>query len=121
MSQRPPSQTGCAWVTGVVHFMPHAPQCIASLVVSAHVPPHSVGVLAGHPETHVPRAHIGVLASHFVPHAPQSVACVISVSQPISASFEQGAQPFAHDAALNTQLPAEHETEPVTFGNAVQS
>lgn len=121
MSQLPFSQTGCACVTEVVHGWPHAPQCIASVVVSAHVPPHSVGALAGQPETHIPRAHIGVLGSHFTPHAPQSVACVTSVSQPSSASFEQCAQPFAHDAALKTQVPAEHDTVPVTFGNAVQS
>jgi hypothetical protein len=34
-----------------VHALPHAPQLLLLLVVSAHVPPQSVGVVDGHPET----------------------------------------------------------------------
>ncbi|HET6333392.1 MAG TPA: hypothetical protein VFG30_09280 [Polyangiales bacterium] len=89
--------------------------------MSAHVPPHSVGVAAGHPETHVPLEHIGVLASHWTPHLPQFVGAVTSVSQPSIGSSEQCAQPFAHEVALKTQTSPEHVTGPATLGSVVQS
>jgi hypothetical protein len=89
--------------------------------VSAHVPPHSVGVAAGHPETHVPLEHMGVLGSQATPHFPQFVGVVMSVSQPSIESSEQCAQPFAHEAAFKTQTSPEHVAGPATLGSAVQS
>jgi hypothetical protein len=119
--QRPPRHVGCACAIVVEHIVSHVPQCIVSFIVSAHVPPQSVGDVAGQPETHVPSEHIGVLASHATPHLPQFVGCVMSVSQPISGSSEQCAQPFAHDVVLTVQTSPLQRTGPATFGKRVQS
>jgi len=50
-----------AFATLVEHAVEHVPQWLALLVVSVHVPLHSVGVAAGQPEPHVEFEHTGVL------------------------------------------------------------
>jgi hypothetical protein len=45
-------QVAVACCTCVVHALPHVLQLFVSFVVSTHVEPHSVGVLAGQPEAH---------------------------------------------------------------------
>jgi hypothetical protein len=57
LHKKPPhalfAHVGVACETVVVHVLPHVLQLFGSVAVSTHVEPHSVGVLAGQPETHV--------------------------------------------------------------------
>jgi hypothetical protein len=66
----PLTHLAVALATLVEHAFPQVPQSLALLVASTHVPPQSVGVAAGQPETHVDREHTGVLPLHAYP-APQ--------------------------------------------------
>jgi hypothetical protein len=74
-----------AFAIDVVHAWLHIPQLFRSLVVSAHVDPHSIAP-ASHPETHAytfpEPAQSGVPEPHTTPHAPQLLAVSIGVSQP---------------------------------------
>ena len=120
----PPEHAACALATIVVHAFPHAPQLLALLVVLTHVPPQSVGVPAGHPETHayVPPEpeHTGVAPAQAVLQFPHVAACEMSVSQPSDGLPLQSIQPGAHDDGPMTHAPAEHDTAPLTCGRPVQ-
>jgi hypothetical protein len=102
-------------------LLSHEPQRFASDSRSAQLFPHNVGAVAGQPETQVPFEHIGVSAAQAFPHPPQFSGCVTSVSQPVSGSLPQCAQPLAQAAALNEQAPAEHVVVPTTCGKREQS
>jgi hypothetical protein len=111
------------------HIMPpvqalsQAPQCWLSVMTSTHALPQSVGVAAGQPEEQPSGpAQTGVPPLHAVVQSPQCSAVLMSVSQPNSKSMEQLAHPAAHAEPSNSHLPSgEHVTEPLTFGNNVQS
>jgi hypothetical protein len=91
---------------------PQALQSLALLVVSTQlVPPQSVGVEAGQPETQPEAEQTGVAAPHTVGLAavlqpPQLAGWVMSVSQPLLARPSQSAKPAAH--AVTTQAEALH-------------
>jgi hypothetical protein len=56
-----------ALATPVEHAFPQVPQSLALLVASTHVPPQSVGVAAGQPETQVDPEHTGAAPLHACP------------------------------------------------------
>lgn len=67
-------------------------------------------------------AHSGVAPEHVVVQLPQWAGTVTSVSQPLSATVPQWAQPEAHADGAKAHWPDEsHETVPVTWASAVQS
>jgi hypothetical protein len=72
------THAGRALATLVVQALPHIAQSFAVLVVSTHVPEHTVVALEGHVAAHayVPPepAQSGVLPVHLLPHAPQLAA-----------------------------------------------
>jgi hypothetical protein len=120
------AQVAWAWATLVMHAFPQVMQLFALLVVSTHVPLHSVGVLAGHPETHPNVAfepeHTGVPPLQVVVQPPQCVGWVMSVSQPSAARPLQSAHPGAQEDPGNAHcLSAPHVVGPVTFASWVQS
>jgi len=55
-----PAHAAVALAMPVEHAFVHEPQLLTLLVVSTHVPPQSVGVAAGQPETHAELMHTGV-------------------------------------------------------------
>jgi hypothetical protein len=119
--QLPLSHTAWACVTPVVHLLSHCPQWLALLPRSTHVLPHKLGVCVGQPGLQPLAEHTGVVAGHRTPHAPQWLGSVMSVSQPVSASPEQFAQPGAQAVGAKLHRPsAEQETAPDTCGRAVQ-
>jgi hypothetical protein len=118
----PLAHVGCALVTSFGHPSPHPLQSLALLVVSTQVPLHSVGVVAGQPDTQVPAAHTGSFAGHALVHEPQVAGFVMSVSQPSSGFPSQSAQPVAHADAGKLHAPAAvHDVAPATCARLVQS
>lgn len=75
-------QDAVALATVVVQAVPQAPQWLASLVVSAHVLPHSVGVVLGQPEAQAEATQTGVPASalHWVEQPPQWFASFVRLT-----------------------------------------
>ena len=63
---------------------------------------------------------MGVVPEHCTSQRPQCAGTVTSVSQPVSGSFVQFAQPGAHDVLAKLQPPAEQDTAPVTCCSVVQ-
>jgi hypothetical protein len=94
------AQSGVAFASE--QAAPQALQSFTLLVVSTQlVPPQSVGVPAGQPETQPEAEHTGVAAAHAVGFAavlqpPQLAGWVMSVSQPLLARPSQSANPAAH-------------------------
>jgi hypothetical protein len=116
------AHVGCALVTSFGQASPQPLQSFALLVVSTHVPLHSVGVPTGQPETQVPPAHTGSFAGHALVHEPHVAGRVTSVSQPSSGLPLQSAQPAAHAEAGKLHAPAAvHDVAPATCGRSVQS
>jgi len=116
------AHVGCAFGTELGHVTPQPLQSFALLVVSTHVPLHSVGVPVGQPDTHVPPAQTGSFAGHTLVHDPQVPGFVMSVSQPSSGFPSQSAQPVAHADAGKLQAPAAvHDVAPATCARFVQS
>lgn len=67
-------------------------------------------------------AQSGVAPEHVVVQLPQWAGTVTSVSQPLSTTVLQWAQPGAHaDGAKEHWLVGSQETVPVTWGSTVQS
>jgi hypothetical protein len=69
------THAACAWTIAVAHALPQFPQSFALVVVSTHVPLHSVGALAGRPDTHAELLpdpeHTGVPPPHALLQLPQ--------------------------------------------------
>jgi hypothetical protein len=86
---------GIACVTVVVHALLQVLQLFGSVVVSTQLEPQRVGVGAEQPDTQLYVApepeQSGVAPMHAFPQAPQFDVCEMSVSHPLSGSFEQGA------------------------------
>ena len=68
----------------------------------------------------LPDEHTRVVPEHCMSQRPQWLGWVMSVSQPVSGSFEQFAQPGAQALGAKLQLPATHATVPTTCGRIVQ-
>jgi hypothetical protein len=116
------THVGCAFCTLFGQASPHPLQSFALLVVSTHVPLHSVGFPVGQPDEHIPPAHTGAFAGHTLVHEPQVPGFVMSVSQPSSGFPLQSAHPAAHAVAGKLHAPATvHEVAPATCARFVQS
>jgi hypothetical protein len=77
----------------VVHALPQVVQFAALVIVSTHEPLHSVGALAGQPETHAeppsaPGEQSGVPPEQVVPHAPQLGLADSAAAHPVPASWQ---------------------------------
>jgi hypothetical protein len=116
------AHVGCALATSFGHASAHPLQSLALLVVSTHVPLHSVGVAVGQPDTHMPEAHWGSFAGQALLHEPQVAGCVMSVSQPFAGLPSQFDHPVAQADSGKLQAPAAvHDVAPATWGRFVQS
>jgi hypothetical protein len=101
-----------------VHAAPQPPQFEVSLVISTHEVPHVIRpeAQADAQERVLPEpAHSGVPPEHAVVQLPQCAGTVISVSQPLSATVLQCAQPGVHAEGSKEHCPeAPQDTAPVT-------
>jgi hypothetical protein len=99
-----PLQAGCAPATVVEQALPHIPQWLGLLVVSAHVPPHAVGAVDGQLATQDGAAadpeHRGVLPVHALPQLPQFAALASDTQAPLQALYS-----LAH---ANVHAPPAH-------------
>ncbi len=66
-----------AFATLVEHAFVHVRQFFTSVVKSTHVPLHSDGVAAGHPDTQVEPLQTGVPPLHALPHVLQLLTSLV--------------------------------------------
>jgi hypothetical protein len=105
-----PVQAAVAWATVVVHGLPHDPQSLTLLVVSTHMPLHSVGVGAEHPDTHVEPEQTGVEPVHRLPQLPQLVA--LRATQRLLQRIDPLAQPASGTPASSLAASSPETASP---------